>query len=180
MDIAVTESVTSKTCTKCGEVKALDEFHRMGCDRDGRARRCRACMAPARTREEVAAYNAQYYAANQEKCKATCARWREANPGWWRASVANYRARKQNAPGRGVTPAQHQEVLESTGGLCAYCGKKRRLTVDHIVPLAEGGAHDVDNLAPACLSCNSSKSAKPLDEWHRARDLPLLLWQMVA
>lgn len=31
------------------------------------------------------------------------------------------------------------------------------LTVDHIVPLAKGGTHDVDNLAVLCRACNSRK-----------------------
>ncbi|MFE4718525.1 HNH endonuclease [Streptomyces sp. NPDC056728] len=32
--------------------------------------------------------------------------------------------------------------------------------VDHLVPLARGGAHTVHNLVPAHASCNTSKGAK--------------------
>jgi len=54
--------------------------------------------------------------------------------------------------------------------LCRYCAARGRAeaatTVDHIVPVARGGAFwSQDNLAPACLSCNSSKADQPLDEW---------------
>jgi len=54
--------------------------------------------------------------------------------------------------------------------LCRYCAARGRAeaatTVDHIQPVARGGAFwDQLNLAPACASCNYSKRDTPLDEW---------------
>jgi 5-methylcytosine-specific restriction endonuclease McrA len=38
---------------------------------------------------------------------------------------------------------------------CAMCGRARATTVDHIIPLAYGGALlDRTNLRPACARCN--------------------------
>jgi 5-methylcytosine-specific restriction endonuclease McrA len=42
---------------------------------------------------------------------------------------------------------------------CSYCGKPGG-TIDHIVPIAHGGIHEVDNLAAACLQCNTSKATQ--------------------
>jgi hypothetical protein len=50
---------------------------------------------------------------------------------------------------------------------CVYCGSSFDLTVDHIVPLAFDGKHDLDNLTTACRACNSSKGASSLTEWSR-------------
>ena len=36
------------------------------------------------------------------------------------------------------------------------------LTLEHVVPVSTGGADTLDNLVPACLSCNSAKGSKPL------------------
>ena len=45
-------------------------------------------------------------------------------------------------------------------GICHYCGKKyprTQITMDHIVPLARGGASTKGNIVPACPSCNRDK-----------------------
>lgn len=44
---------------------------------------------------------------------------------------------------------------------CRRCGATSRLTADHIVPVAAGGAwDDPENLQTLCLRCNSSKGAR--------------------
>ena len=43
---------------------------------------------------------------------------------------------------------------------CRYCGKPselRRLTRDHVVPIAKGGARDISNQVLACYECNTRK-----------------------
>jgi 5-methylcytosine-specific restriction endonuclease McrA len=48
-------------------------------------------------------------------------------------------------------------------GRCAYCGLEcERPEMDHVVALAAGGAHSVENVVPACGQCNRKKNAKPL------------------
>lgn len=39
---------------------------------------------------------------------------------------------------------------------CAYCGGAME-TMDHIVPLANGGGTTFANVTPCCLSCNEAK-----------------------
>lgn len=40
---------------------------------------------------------------------------------------------------------------------CAYCGGPA-MEIDHIVPISDGGTSQIDNLAPACRSCNAAKN----------------------
>lgn|GEM_PF-6054536 len=47
---------------------------------------------------------------------------------------------------------------------CQICGSKERLTVDHIIPIIEGGSNDPDNLWVLCRSCNSRKHMSKLPE----------------
>lgn len=41
--------------------------------------------------------------------------------------------------------------------VCAICRVRRAVTADHIVPINKGGTHRLDNLQPACFTCNSGK-----------------------
>lgn len=50
------------------------------------------------------------------------------------------------------------------GNLCLRCGSGvRRLTADHIVPLARGGGNDITNIQPLCGPCNSRKGTQTID-----------------
>jgi hypothetical protein len=64
---------------------------------------------------------------------------------------------------RKITPAVRDLVRQRAGGKCEYCHALERwqyvpFTVDHVIPLAEGGADDPDNLALACFHCNRRKA----------------------
>lgn len=56
-------------------------------------------------------------------------------------------------------------VFQRADGRCEYCGlsqtgQEARFHVDHVQPLAAGGATTVDNLALACVSCSLRKGAR--------------------
>jgi 5-methylcytosine-specific restriction endonuclease McrA len=41
--------------------------------------------------------------------------------------------------------------------------------MDHVVPLARGGGHSIDNVVPACRPCNRSKGGKLVADWREDR-----------
>lgn len=49
---------------------------------------------------------------------------------------------------------------------CAACGKKKKLSVDHVVP--SGGNHPT-NLVTLCLGCNSAKGCRSFKAWRADR-----------
>lgn len=51
------------------------------------------------------------------------------------------------------------------GDVCIYCGKKKDLTLEHILPRSRGGPDIADNAVFVCKSCNSSKGDRRLYEW---------------
>ena len=66
------------------------------------------------------------------------------------------------------------EVTLRFGACCVYCGFKpsaedEPLTLDHVMPRSRGGSDEVENLVPACRSCNSSKGARTPEEWAATR-----------
>lgn len=57
---------------------------------------------------------------------------------------------------------------------CQYCGVKmsqdypvgpNNKTIDHNVPLSRGGKHTLSNISIMCMSCNSAKGQRTLDEF---------------
>src|SRR3990167_47943 len=56
-----------------------------------------------------------------------------------------------------LTAAQWLIMLKANRYRCFYCRHKAKLTIDHVIPLSKGGQHTMENVVPACLSCNSKK-----------------------
>lgn len=54
------------------------------------------------------------------------------------------------------------------GRACAYCPRPAD-TVDHVVPLVQGGTNYEGNLVPCCRPCNSAKAGMLLVEWRNGR-----------
>jgi 5-methylcytosine-specific restriction endonuclease McrA len=65
-----------------------------------------------------------------------------------------------------VDPLKLKEKFNKFNNSCAYCGKKEKLEIDHLVPVSRGGVHALRNLVPACAHCNRTKNSKILFlEW---------------
>lgn len=112
-----------------------------------------------------AAANAKWRAKNPERHAAYTAKWQAANPEKQTEYVRARRARRLNAPGRGVTARQWAEILAARPW-CHYCGDCTvELVQEHMTPLARGGAHDVSNVTPACAACNERKYTRTADEF---------------
>ena len=56
-----------------------------------------------------------------------------------------------------VPPVNRREVLKRDQHCCQYCRSHRKLTLDHVIPKAQGGQHTWDNVVTACEPCNSGK-----------------------
>ena len=60
------------------------------------------------------------------------------------------------------------EVYERDGFQCRYCQKQLTrftATLDHVMPVAEGGDNGFENLVTACLNCNSRKHKRPVGDF---------------
>lgn len=56
-----------------------------------------------------------------------------------------------------LTDAQWLALKEAWGG-CAYCGAtSSALQRDCVLALSRGGRYTIENVVPACRSCNASK-----------------------
>lgn len=65
-----------------------------------------------------------------------------------------------------VSKRLRYEIFRRDNHACRYCGAAAPdapLTVDHVVPVALGGADEPGNLVTACRDCNAGKSASSPD-----------------
>lgn len=100
--------------------------------------------------------------ANAEKARQSYKRWAEANPANVIANVHKRRARIQ-ANGGSFTAGEWKALCQKYGNRCLCCGKRKKLTADHVVPLAAGGPNVIENIQPLCRECNSAKRTKIID-----------------
>jgi len=61
-----------------------------------------------------------------------------------------------HAPYKGVTLTR-QNVFKRDNMECQYCGTRRDLTLDHVMPSSRGGQQSWLNLVTACKRCNAKK-----------------------
>ena len=181
-----------KTCRDCKVVKALAEFHRHSETTDGRAAYCKSCVRE-RVRESRAKNPAMYERQKRESVASARLKFetdpepkrayerarRAAKPDEYAArakrqyakssAVYKLRAKQRKLRLRGVWTQEGDEYAAFIANdPCVYCGAGGG-TTEHIVPLIHGGQHDPDNLATACLSCNTSKRDRTLLHFLLAR-----------
>jgi len=88
-----------------------------------------------------------------------------------KARAARRRQRRVTAVVNDLTPAQWAALKEAWQG-CAYCGATDRpLQKDCVMAISRGGRYTVDNVVPACPSCNTSKCNDEVTGWLRRKRL---------
>jgi 5-methylcytosine-specific restriction endonuclease McrA len=120
-------------------------------------------------RDNQNAKSRAWYYANRERALATSRAWQDGHPEQHKANVVNVRTRRRGAPGAGFSGRAFAALVETYGGLCAYCSDPLGddYEPDHVVALGRGrGGHNViDNIVPACKPCNRAKSSKTVEMW---------------
>ena len=91
-----------------------------------------------------------------------------------RARAARRRKRRVDAADNDLTPAQWAAILAAWNG-CAYCraaaSDAGTLQRDCVLPISRGGRYTLDNVVPACRSCNASKCNEEVTHWLRRKRL---------
>ncbi len=88
-----------------------------------------------------------------------------------RATYARRRKRRMAKVQHDLTDAQWLALKAAWEG-CAYCGASdNALQRDCVLPISRGGRYTLDNVVPACRSCNASKCNAEVTAWMRRKKL---------
>lgn len=149
-----------KVCPVCGNAYLFTKeyFNINNKKRNGLDTTCRACA-----RKKVNLWEKR----NKEKVNIRVRRYLKTDKG----KKANYR-RVRSYESRKLklvytlTDEQWLLIRECFGNRCAYCGRKLPLEQEHFIALTKGGEYTINNIIPACKSCNSSKGNKDFFVWY--------------
>jgi hypothetical protein len=99
---------------------------------------------------------------NPEPHRKQTREWRKTHLEFYKVRAAVRRTRKTEAGGE-FTVEEWKSLCKKHHNRCLCCGKRRKLTADHVIPVSKGGTSDISNIQPLCGSCNSMKNDKTTD-----------------
>lgn len=151
--------LTQKKCSKCGEVKPLEEFNKHSRSADGVQAHCRECMKEANRKwyaanfekkriyiqewqkanpEKMRARQRKYWAANVEVCRERGRKWREANPEKqrelsrrWRDANPEKSRELARSTGKKNQTANYANLREMFGSACLDCEREYPMPIFH-------------------------------------------------
>ena len=88
-----------------------------------------------------------------------------------KARAARKRKRRLSAVVNDLTADEWAAIKAAWNG-CAYCGAtETALQRDCVMAISRGGRYTIDNVVPACASCNTSKCNEEVTTWLRRKRL---------
>lgn len=174
-----------KECTVCKQSFLLTAFAQDKSRTSGIRNQCKNCRRAKNRniwerRKEFYTRNNQekhkkHYAANRDKILEGNRAWRKAHPEFDKKRcededykllqlVARHRHRAGGANStENFTAKEWVALCEQHGNKCLACGVLAKLTVDHVMPISQGGTNGIDNIQCICGLCNSKKQHHFID-----------------
>lgn len=175
------------TCALCKSKKRRSGFYRSRPSGNGLYSYCKTCCKKIDKKRNASRKRSAWRKAHYQKNKKAVSRYQKAWSKAWRKKNHAYvlskerkyyrlspkrralcrekdRRRRHRWYGTSVvdfTINQWNKIKRICRYRCVYCGKKKKLTQDHVIPLSKKGNHTALNIVPACQSCNSSKMDGP-------------------
>lgn len=122
-------------------------------------------------------YQKEYYKKNKNKIIAYVCEWQKKHP-----EIQNLKKKRRKIREGFDNYAQDQwhECLLFFDNKCAYSGEAcmpynaddvaDSISVDHIIPLSQGGKNVIWNVVPAKFKYNSSKGNKTIEDWYSQQE----------
>ena len=130
-----------------------------------------------KTEKKRIEYQKEYYKRNKNKIIAYTYEWQKTH-----SEIQKLKKERRKIREECNSYAQDQwyECISFFDNKCAYSGEdclpytvdhvSDSITIDHIVPLSQGGLNVIWNIVPAKFKYNSSKGNKNLEDWYSQQE----------
>ncbi len=178
----------TKICTKCGESKDLEEYHKDNRCRDGRYSECKSCHNVVQKKYKKSnkgkaanakydksskgkAKQAKYYKTDKGKAAHTKAHAKYMKTDKGKAAAARSHNNSSYWKSKTLSTLNDKEwnyiVFTAQNNKCACCHRtftdELEPTRDHIYPVSKGGDFTISTVQALCQTCNSEKGVKYID-----------------
>lgn len=157
-----------KKCSKCGELKSVEEYYKDKACKDGIKFRCKCCEKEHRK---------QYYQSASYKKAAKTSRIKNSQ------NINAYNSRRRSKKKNLLHPLHNKRIEECFHLMTRILREQtgNEYEVDHIIPINKGGIHHHCNLQVIEASKNSSKLDSLIyqDQWvMHFTDLPTSILEL--
>ena len=190
-DACYSKSRPKKQCKKCGKTRIIKAWGLCDscyttekiktlppkiCVECGRADRrlkkdlCRKCYKREwnqDNKKRINEYNKQWNEAHPIRRKATVDRYDRSEKGKI-TNLLNVHKRLDRISkngGSGLTTEEWEVIKKEHEYKCRYCGEKKKLEIEHKIPVSKGGKFEKENIVPSCKLCNRKKGTMTEEEF---------------
>lgn len=120
---------------------------------------------PEKVTEQERRYNKKRYKNNPQYFIDRVTQWAKDNPDRVNMKKQRRKSQAKQLPNT-FTIEEWEDAKAYFGNKCCYCGDETTLQQEHFIPLSKGGWYTVQNIIPACKSCNCSKNDSDFFKWY--------------
>lgn len=173
---------TEKWCPGCARMVTIEYFYKNRSATDGHAHYCKSC---SRDQKKIDRENnpEKYVAKNKARTSEQHRRYGRTKYERHSDRIIAYHSRRQAHKARlpaTLTAEQWNTIRDAFNGQCAYCDCNGTLQQDHIIPIVSDGGYVMENIIPACRSCNCGKGSKNMRQWIKDEDRYVFIMDTVS
>ncbi len=122
-------------------------------------------------RDKIISKQKEYYKKNKDKTLEVNKKYRKKNKDKIKIinAIFTHRRRTLERNKKFLLTKKDFKKIKDRDKVCIYCGSKKQLSYDHIIPLSKNGTSMFNNMVIACMPCNISKNDKNVFQWCRGK-----------